>query len=182
MNDSGQPSLHRAGSRWGGDKTYKKSKPRQIEASPFGWACPHALPKAGQEGGVFVLPEVLTPVPGFSLVRFLRVFPFLWLLALPFWTPFSYSNYLTLAFSLALDLRRRGLPVSAVGARHTSPGQRGWLWWLVLKWGCIYPRCVWARRGSDFSFLIFSLGKVVSGEEHDVLFLFLESDCFTVLC
>ena len=32
---------------------------------------------AGQEGAVFVLPEVLTPVYGFSFVLFLWAFPFL---------------------------------------------------------------------------------------------------------
>ena len=29
--------------QWGGDKTYKKRKPRSIEAFPLGSACPHAL-------------------------------------------------------------------------------------------------------------------------------------------
>ena len=43
---------------------------------------------ASQEGGMFVSPEVLTPVCGFSFVPFLRVFPFLW-------NSFSYSKYLT---------------------------------------------------------------------------------------
>ena len=37
----GQPNLQRAGSSWGGDKTYKKRKPRWTEASSFGWVHPH---------------------------------------------------------------------------------------------------------------------------------------------
>ena len=37
--------------------------------------------RAGQEGGVFVLPEILTPVHGFSFIPFSQAFPFLCLLA-----------------------------------------------------------------------------------------------------
>ena len=37
--------------------------------------------QASQEGGVFVPPKVLTPVPGFSFVLFSLAFPFLCLLA-----------------------------------------------------------------------------------------------------
>ena len=56
-----------------------------------------ALCKLGQPGVLFVVPEVLTPVLGPSFVLFLRAFPFLVFQPPPFWTPFSYSNYLTLA-------------------------------------------------------------------------------------
>ena len=52
-----------------------------------------ALGKLGQPGGLFVLPEVLTPVLRPSFVLFSQAFPFFQ--PLPFWTPFSYSNYLT---------------------------------------------------------------------------------------
>ena len=54
-----------------------------------------ALRKLGQPGGLFVLPEVLTPVFRPSFVLFSRVFPFLVFQPPPCWTPFSYSNYLT---------------------------------------------------------------------------------------
>ena len=36
-----------------------------------------ALRKLGEPGGLFVLPEVLTPVFGPSFIPFLRAFPFL---------------------------------------------------------------------------------------------------------
>ena len=51
--------------------------------------------RAGQEGSMFVLPEVLTPVLGCSFVPYLWASPFLVFLLWPFWTPVSYSNYLT---------------------------------------------------------------------------------------
>ena len=57
-----------------------------------------ALSKLGEPGGLFVLPEVLTPVLGPSFVLFSRAFPFFVFQPPPFWTPFSYSNYLTLMF------------------------------------------------------------------------------------
>ena len=52
---------------------------------------------ASQEGGVFVSPEVLTPVHGFSFAPFSQDFFLLCLLATAIWTPFSYSTYLTIA-------------------------------------------------------------------------------------
>ena len=52
------------------------------------------LCKLGQPG-VFVLPEVLTPVLGPFFVPFSRAFPFLVLQPPPFWTPFPCSTYLT---------------------------------------------------------------------------------------
>ena len=58
-----------------------------------------ALCKFCQPGVLFVLPEVLTPVLG-PFVLFLRAFPFLVLQPLPFWTLFSYSNYLTLPVNI----------------------------------------------------------------------------------
>ena len=45
-----------------------------------------------------VLHEVLTPVFGPSFVLFLWAFPFLVFKPLPFWTPVTYSNYLTKLF------------------------------------------------------------------------------------
>ena len=53
-----------------------------------------ALCKLGQPGVLFVLPEGLTPV-GPSFVLFSWAFPFLVFQPPPFWTPVSYSNYLT---------------------------------------------------------------------------------------
>ena len=47
---------------------------------------------------LFVLPEVLTLVLGPSFVLFLWAFPFLVFKPLPFWTPVTYSNYLTKLF------------------------------------------------------------------------------------
>ena len=51
---------------------------------------------ASKEGGMFVSPEVLTPVHGFSFVPFFQAFPFLCLLA-TILDCFSYSNYLILS-------------------------------------------------------------------------------------
>ena len=56
-----------------------------------------SLCKLGQPGVLFVLPEVFTLVLGPSFVLFSQDFPFLVFQPLPFWTPFSYSNCLTLA-------------------------------------------------------------------------------------
>ena len=47
---------------------------------------------------LFVLPEVLTLVLGPSFFLFLWAFPFLVFKPLPFWTPVTYSNYLTKLF------------------------------------------------------------------------------------
>ena len=54
-----------------------------------------ALCKLGQPGVLLVLPEVLTLALGPPFVLFLWAFPFRVFQPLPFWTPFSYSNYLT---------------------------------------------------------------------------------------
>ena len=61
-----------------------------------------------QVGGLFVSPEVLTLVHGFSFVRCVCVcvcvcvcaFPFLCLLATTIWTLFSYSNYLAVSYKV----------------------------------------------------------------------------------
>ena len=45
--------------------------------------------RTSQEGGVFVSPEVLTLVHGFSFVPFLQAFPFLCLLATTILDSFS---------------------------------------------------------------------------------------------
>ena len=55
-----------------------------------------ALCKLGQPGALFLLPEVLNLVLRSSFVLFLWAFPFFVFQPLPFWTPFSYSNYLTI--------------------------------------------------------------------------------------
>ena len=54
-----------------------------------------ALCKLSQPGVSFVLPEVLTPVLRPSFVLFFWAFPFFIFQPPPFWTPVSYSNYLT---------------------------------------------------------------------------------------
>ena len=54
-----------------------------------------ALYKLGQPRVLSVLSEVLTLVLGPSLVLVLWAFPFLVFQPLPFWTAFSYSNYVT---------------------------------------------------------------------------------------
>ena len=60
---------------------------------------------ASQEGGVFVLPEVLTLVCRFSFVPFSSAFPFLCLLATTILDSFfSYSNFLTMTLTLLLLL------------------------------------------------------------------------------
>ena len=61
-----------------------------------------ALCKVGQPG-VFVLPEVLTPVLRSSFVLFCQAFPFLVFQPPPFWIPVSYSNYLTASSELKLQ-------------------------------------------------------------------------------
>ena len=77
----------------------KREAPSKILApllicfSPFPGS---ALCKSGYTGVLFVLPEVLGP----SFVLFSWVFPFLVFYPQPFWTPFSYSNYLTYRCSL----------------------------------------------------------------------------------
>ena len=64
-----------------------KERPQSVLASSFHMfvsyptlSLPHAN-WASQEGGMFVSPEVLTLVHGFSFVPFLQAFPFLCLLA-----------------------------------------------------------------------------------------------------
>ena len=51
-----------------------------------------------------ILPEVLTPVLRPSFVLFLWAFPFFVFQPLPFWTPFSYSNYLTISYSSSISI------------------------------------------------------------------------------
>ena len=57
------------------------------------WACTMQI-RASQEGGLFVLPEVLTRFQWFFLYSLFLGFSFC-LLATTMWTPFSYFNYLT---------------------------------------------------------------------------------------
>ena len=54
-----------------------------------------AVYKLGWPAGLFVVSEVLTLVLRPSLVLFLSTFPFFAFWLPPFWTTFSYSNYLT---------------------------------------------------------------------------------------
>ena len=77
-----------------------KEKPQSVLASFF-YVClfstlslPHAN-WASQEGGMFVSPEVLTLVCGFSFFLLSQAFLYLCLLATAILDPFSYSNYLT---------------------------------------------------------------------------------------
>ena len=77
-----------------------KEKPQSVLASFF-YVClfstlslPHAN-WASQEGGMFVSPEVLTLVRGFSFFLLSQAFLYLCLLATAILDPFSYSNYLT---------------------------------------------------------------------------------------
>ena len=76
----------------------QKERPQSVLASSFYSfirTCPMQIGLA--KNGMFVSPEVLTPVHGLSSVLFLQAFPFLCVLAANIWTPFSYYNYLTLA-------------------------------------------------------------------------------------
>ena len=57
------------------------------------WACTMQI-RASQEGGLFVLPEVLTRFQWFFLYSLFLGFSFC-LLVTTIWTPFSYFNYLT---------------------------------------------------------------------------------------
>ena len=84
----------------------QKERPQSVLASSFLFIhllLPLSLPYANwgrQEGGMFVSPEALTPVCGFSSVQFLQAFLFV-IQPLPFWTHFFYSNYLTVAGNIA---------------------------------------------------------------------------------
>ena len=60
-----------------------------------------ALCKLGYPGVLFVVPEVLTLVLRPSFYLFSQAFPFLVFQPLTFWTPFSYSNYLTTPWTVA---------------------------------------------------------------------------------
>ena len=75
-----------------------KREPRPFGSSIYMFFPPPgpALRKLGQPGVLFILPEVLIQVLGPSLVLFSWAFPFLFFYPPPFWTPFSYSNYLKL--------------------------------------------------------------------------------------
>ena len=64
--------------------------------SPLACLC-----KLGQPGGLFVLPEGLTLVLELPFVLFSWAFPFLVFQTLPFWTPFTYSNYLKVPCEVA---------------------------------------------------------------------------------
>ena len=72
----------------------QKERPQSVLASSF-YSCVSSLLSlpyanwASQEGGMFVSPEVLTPVLGFSFVPFLWIFPFLCLLATTILDSFS---------------------------------------------------------------------------------------------
>ena len=98
------PSRHEGGK-------IPKERPRSTLASSFYRFCllPPSMPYAHsaiQEAGLFVSPEVLTLVHGFSFVRCVCVcvcvwvFPFLCLLATTIWTLFSYSNYLAVSYKV----------------------------------------------------------------------------------
>ena len=63
-----------------------------------------ALCKLGQPGVLSVLLEVLTPFLRPSFVLFSWAYPFLVFQPLPFWTHFSYSNYLTFPLFHSINL------------------------------------------------------------------------------
>ena len=53
---------------------------------------------------MFVSLDILTPVHGFPFVPFSWVFfPFFVIQPQPFWTPFSYSNYLTTRYHIIVQ-------------------------------------------------------------------------------
>ena len=81
-----------------------------------------ALCKLGWPGVLFFLPEVLTQVLGPSFVLFLRAFPFLVVQPPPFWTPVSYSNYLTFP------------PQEMGGPILWEQGRRGLSGYFLLNW------------------------------------------------
>ena len=78
-----------------------KERPQSVLASSFHMFVSYptlSLPHANwtsQEGGMFVSPEVLTLVHGFSFFLLSQAFLYLCLLATAILDPFLYSNYLT---------------------------------------------------------------------------------------
>ena len=81
------------------DPKDQREAPGSILAPLFMFFSPPPEPvlcKLGWPGGLFVLPEVLTPVCRPFFVLFSWPFPFLVFQPPPFGTPFSYSNYLTI--------------------------------------------------------------------------------------
>ena len=81
-----------------------------------------ALCKLGQPGGLFVLPAVLTPVLRLSCVLFSQAFHFFVFQPLPFWTPFSYSNYITFP---SRDGRPNSLGIGASVSLWLLPAELG---------------------------------------------------------
>ena len=100
-----QRKVHPRGAKAG---RLRQEKPQSFLASSFFLSPPQGLACANwasQEGGVFVLPEVLTLVCRFSFVPFSSAFPFLCLLATTILDSFfSYSNFLTMTLTLLLLL------------------------------------------------------------------------------
>ena len=99
-----QKKIHPQGVRVGQSKRLGRREEKRREdsgsifASSFYVLSPPSEPtlcKLGQPGGMLVLPEVLPLVLGPSFVLFSRAFPFFVFQPLLFWTPFSYSSYLT---------------------------------------------------------------------------------------
>ena len=117
-----------------------------------------ALCKLGQPGGLFVLPEVLTLVLRSSFVLFLWAFPLFVFEPLPFWTPFSYSSYLT---------------VGETGNICTNTG-RFYMWCgscedflttaSILSVSRIRNECWWLKRGENMN---WSHGRVDGKLNHD---------------
>ena len=100
-----QRKVHPRGARLGRSKRRREERPPAqfwllflyVLSPPSG----RALCKLSQPGGLFVLPEVLTPVLRPSFVLFSQAFPFFQ--PLPFWTPFPYSSYLTEKYNFILN-------------------------------------------------------------------------------
>ena len=75
-----------------------------------------ALCKLGQPGELFVSPELLTQKKvDFLLFHFCGLFSFFIFQPLPFWTPFSYSNYLIAPRTKAYSLKELQELVNCIG-------------------------------------------------------------------
>ena len=101
-------SLRHKGIRTKRREEKEREREREREPRPFGssfydfFSPPGpTLCKLGQPGVLFVVPEVFTLVLRPSFYLFSQAFPFLVFQPLTFWTPFSYSNYLTTPWTAA---------------------------------------------------------------------------------
>ena len=127
-------------------RLHRRERERETSPSPFGSSfymffppTGPALYKLGQPGVLFLLPEVLTPVLRPSFVLFSRAFPFLVFQPPPFWTPFSYSNYLTIPiyfayFALSITFLILIMNLKSVPSGETNLNHFPWFrFWEYLK-------------------------------------------------